>query len=53
MTAPVSKSVAAAGKIDAPIFDPLAFRLNDEQAGHHRDRARTRPDRVRRPRRRL
>ena len=35
MTVQVSKSVSALGKInlDAPIFDPGAFRLNDEQAG--------------------
>src|SRR5215469_16894025 len=34
MTAPVSKSAATSGKIalDAPIFDPTAFRLTDEQA---------------------
>src|SRR5262245_62451420 len=34
MTAPVSKNAATAGKIalDAPIFDPSAFRLSDEQA---------------------
>src|SRR3954465_2434829 len=32
MTVQVSKHVTAIGKIDAPIFDPLAFRLNDEQA---------------------
>src|SRR5215475_1660989 len=33
MTAPVSKNAATAGKValDAPIFDPAAFRLNDEQ----------------------
>src|SRR6185312_15559622 len=33
MTAPVSKNAATAGKIalDAPIFDPNAFRLSDEQ----------------------
>ena len=35
MTVQVSKSATAIGKInlDAPIFDPGAFRLNDEQAG--------------------
>src|SRR5215475_1503272 len=35
MTAPVSKSMTTAGKIvlDAPIFDPDAFRLSGEQAG--------------------
>ena len=35
MTVQASKSVAAADKIslDAPIFDPAAFRLSDEQAG--------------------
>src|SRR5581483_3670694 len=35
MTAPINKSATAAGKVplDAPIFDPSAFRLNDEQAG--------------------
>src|ERR1700754_2407470 len=35
MTAPVSKNAATSGKIalDAPIFDPNAFRLSDEQAG--------------------
>src|SRR5262244_685022 len=34
MTAPVSKNAATSGKIalDAPIFEPSAFRLNDEQA---------------------
>src|SRR6201994_1124775 len=34
MTAPVNKSTAAVGKValDAPIFDPAALRLNDEQA---------------------
>src|SRR6202000_80687 len=34
MTAPVSKTAATTGKIalDAPIFDPVAFRLSDEQA---------------------
>src|ERR1700739_1387467 len=34
MTAPVDKNAATAGKValDAPIFDPNAFRLNDEQA---------------------
>src|SRR5215510_12146637 len=34
MTAPVNKNAATAGKIalDAPIFDPSAFRLSDEQA---------------------
>src|SRR5664279_2819262 len=32
MTVQVSKHVTAIGKIDAPIFDPLAFRLSDEQA---------------------
>src|ERR1700754_3874821 len=35
MTAPVNnKSTAAVGKValDAPIFDPVAFRLDDEQA---------------------
>jgi len=32
MTVQVSKHVTAIGKIDAPIFDPVAFRLNDEQA---------------------
>src|ERR1700736_4649459 len=32
MTLQVSKNVTAIGKIDAPIFDPLAFRLNGEQA---------------------
>src|SRR3984893_14753498 len=35
MTAPVNKTDAAQGKValDAPIFDPAAFRLHDEQAG--------------------
>src|ERR1700751_5568361 len=35
MTAPVSKNAATLGKValDAPIFDPAAFRLSDEQAG--------------------
>ena len=35
MTVPVNKSAAAIDGIvlDAPIFDPHAFRLNDEQAG--------------------
>src|SRR6201995_5074025 len=35
MTAPVNKTATALGKValDAPIFDPAAFRLNDEQAG--------------------
>ena len=35
MTVQASKSVAAIDKIglDAPIFDPAAFRLSDEQAG--------------------
>ena len=34
MTVPVSKGMTAAGGIslDAPIFDPAAFRLGDEQA---------------------
>src|SRR5215470_10140756 len=34
MTAPVGKSATATGKIalDAPIFDPNAFRLGDEQS---------------------
>ena len=34
MTAPVNKNTAAVGKValDAPIFDPAAFRLGDEQA---------------------
>src|SRR6201995_1191926 len=34
MTAPVSKNAATLGKValDAPIFDPAAFRLSDEQA---------------------
>src|ERR1700726_2907591 len=32
MTVQVSKTVAAIGKIDAPIFDPRAFRLNGDQA---------------------
>src|ERR1700758_169299 len=34
MTAPVSKNAANAGKValDAPIFDPAAFRLTSEQA---------------------
>jgi alkylation response protein AidB-like acyl-CoA dehydrogenase len=34
MTAPVNKNAATAGKValDAPIFDPHAFRLSDEQA---------------------
>src|ERR1700748_1585039 len=34
MTAPVSKTATTQGKIalDAPIFNPVAFRLNDEQA---------------------
>src|SRR6476469_6845046 len=35
MTAPVSKNAATLGKValDAPIVDPAAFRLSDEQAG--------------------
>ena len=32
MTLQVSKTVAPVGTVDAPIFDPHAFRLNDEQA---------------------
>ena len=32
MTLQVSKNVTAVGKVDAPIFDPRAFRLSDEQA---------------------
>ena len=32
MTVQVSTHVTAIGKIDAPIFDPLAYRLTDEQA---------------------
>src|SRR3989440_5958130 len=34
MTAPVSKTATAMDKValDAPIFDPNAFRLSDEQA---------------------
>src|ERR1700755_335499 len=34
MTAPVSKNAASLGRValDAPIFDPAAFRLSDEQA---------------------
>ena len=32
MTVQASKSVTAFGAMDAPIFDPAAFRLNDEQA---------------------
>src|SRR5579859_7860384 len=34
MTAPVNRNAATNGKIalDAPIFDPSAFRLGDEQA---------------------
>ena len=32
MTVQVSTHVTAIGKIDVPIFDPHAFRLNDEQA---------------------
>src|ERR1700743_2009164 len=34
MTAPVNKTTATSGKValDAPIFDPSAFRLSDEQA---------------------
>ena len=34
MTAPVSKNATTSGKValDAPIFDPAAFRLRDEQA---------------------
>src|SRR3954467_6355230 len=32
MTVQVSKLVTAVGKIDAPIFDPIAYRLDDEQA---------------------
>ncbi|MGH6778917.1 MAG: acyl-CoA dehydrogenase family protein, partial [Bradyrhizobium sp.] len=35
MTAQVSKSATALGKtaLDAPMFDPAAFRLNEEQSG--------------------
>ena len=35
MTMQVRKNIGATGKValDAPIFDPVAFRLNDEQAG--------------------
>src|SRR3569623_290886 len=34
MTMQVSKTIGASGKValDAPIFDPVAFRLSDEQA---------------------
>jgi len=32
MTLQVSKNADAVGRIDPPIFDPRAFRLNDEQA---------------------
>jgi hypothetical protein len=33
MTVQANKSVTAAVNLDAPVFDPQAFRLNDEQAG--------------------
>src|SRR3954451_1259700 len=35
MTMQVSKTIGATDKValDAPIFDPVAFRLSDEQAG--------------------
>jgi len=34
MTAPVGKTTTTLGKVplDAPIFDPAAFRLSDKQA---------------------
>ena len=52
MTVQASKSAAAINGIvlDAPIFDPTAFRLNGEQAENHRAGASTRPKRVRMPR---